>query len=586
MSWRKPRCWRFLLLPVLAVHASKWSFEQGRTVSDDTVLLQRPHARARASSIETDVSLSATSATTSMPNATSDTSTSSSFESNATAPTSTLAPQDFQPPNAIVQATHLGLNFALNQSTEWIAMKIISEPLMPSHTVSLGFGINLGMGSIYGLQPPLIHFSDPRWTEAGLEVSVEILNLSAKGTLQVSAPESQGELHLHFGGQFRLGVSTAVDDGRLVQRVVKLNAERLDLTPTIAISCVHTDVWNSIPCGIISALQGEVPGWLVDSLIFFFESSIEEVLKAIVEYKLNENLASIPHDFPLQLQHQASTCLLLDFKLLGVSDSTDVKSANLQALAINSCKNGEPFPVPGIIPPGQPLANRSMFSLAFSGSVPNSILSVLYGEFYLTHTVYPEDLPSDSPLGLDTNSLALAFYCPWLSTKYAFECPMWSPCGVSATIQSSAMPYVEMKEDFKIHLELSVDFHLLPPNSSSSEFLWRINLTAGATVLPSVVGSNCQQLVKATLESLEVSWIDVTKTQDDSWVATALSINIFLPLLLNGPLKNEINKYLEEGMKLQPMHVGHSTYALANSSITPAVGELILATDILLEEYC
>ena len=149
------------------------------------------------------------------------------------------------------------------------------------------------------------------------------------------------------------------------------------------------------------------------------------------------------------------------------------------------------------------------------------------------------------------------------------------------------MPYVEMKEDFKIHLELSVDFHLLPPNSSSSEFLWRINLTAGATVLPSVVKrSNCQQLVKATLESLEVSWIDVTKTQDDSWVATALSINIFLPLLLNGPLKNEINKYLEEGMKLQPMHVGHSTYALANSSITPAVGELILATDILLEEYC
>ena len=569
------------------MHASKWSLSG--SVSDDTVLLQRPHERARASSIETAVSLTA--ATTSMPsfspNATSDTSTSSSFESNATTPTSTLGPKDLLPPNAIVQATHLGLNFALDQSTEWIAMKIIAEPLMPSHTVSLGFGINLGMGNINGLYPPLIHFSDPQWTEAGLEVSVEVLNLSAKGTLEVSAPESEGEVHLHFGGQFRLGVSTAVDDGRLVQRVVKLNAERLDLTPTIAISCLHTDIWNSIPCGIISALQGEVPGWLVDSLIFFFESSIEEVLKAIVEYKLNENLATIPHDFPLQFQHQASTCLLLHFSLLGVSDSTDVKSSNLQALAINSCKNGERFPVPGLVPPGT-LANHSMFSLAFSGSVPNSILSVLHGEHYLTHTVYPEDLSSDSPLGLDTNSLALAFYCPWLSTKYAFECPMWSPCRVSATIQSSAMPYVEMKEDFKLNLELSVDFHLLPPNSSSlsSEFLWRINLTASATVLPSVVGSKCQQLMKASLESLEVSWIDVTKTQDDSWVATALSINIFLPLLMNGPLKDEINKYLEEGMKLQPMHVGHSTYALANSSITPAVGKLILATDILLEEYC
>ena len=44
----------------------------------------------------------------------------------------------------------------------------------------------------------------------------------------------------------------------------------------------------------------------------------------------------------------------------------------------------------------------------------------------------------------------------------------------------------------------------------------------------------------------EVSWIDVTKTQDDSWVATALSLNILMPLLLK-PLENMINSHLSRG---------------------------------------
>lgn len=34
----------------------------------------------------------------------------------------------------------------------------------------------------------------------------------------------------------------------------------------------------------------------------------------------------------------------------------------------------------------------------------------------------PEDIPEDSMLGLNTNALSAAFYCPWLTTKYAFEC--------------------------------------------------------------------------------------------------------------------------------------------------------------------
>ena len=46
--------------------------------------------------------------------------------------------------------------------------------------------------------------------------------------------------------------------------------------------------------------------------------------------------------------------------------------------------------------------------------------------------------------------------------------------------------------------------------------------------------------------TFQVSWIDVTKTQDDSWVATALSLNILMPLLLK-PLENMINSHLSRG---------------------------------------
>eukprot|EP00913_Durusdinium_trenchii_P024782 g23261.t1 len=60
-------------------------------------------------------------------------------------------------------------------------------------------------------------------------------------------------------------------------------------------------------------------------------------------------------------------------------------------------------------------------------------------------------------------------------------------------------------------------------------------------------------MLLAKLDSLSASWIDVTKTQDDSWVATALSINIFLPMLLNGPLLGQINSYLKEGVPLKAL---------------------------------
>jgi hypothetical protein len=69
------------------------------------------------------------------------------------------------------------------------------------------------------------------------------------------------------------------------------------------------------------------------------------------------------------------------------------------------------------------VANSAMFSLAVSGSVPNSILFELHESLMLTHLVIPSDLPADSALGLDTNSLA-----SWLSTiptatteNFAFE---------------------------------------------------------------------------------------------------------------------------------------------------------------------
>eukprot|EP00438_Fugacium_kawagutii_P018646 Skav235466 [mRNA] locus=scaffold1451:107786:111679:+ [translate_table: standard] len=489
------------------------------------------------------------------------------------APSSTLPPDMGLAPNAQLTATYKGLNFML----------------APDQT-------DPGSESLLDSPEDRGSALDPRahrvWTEAGLEVTGAVQNLSAKGNLEdivliedlVICEDSKSKL-LPLGGVFRLGLSIAVDDsGRLAVKVVKLHALNIDLAPAIGISCVSTDLWNSIPCGIIWALQGEVPGWLVDSLVFLFESKIEDLLKGIIEFKLNMNLHSIPTDFPLAFQTKSS-CLKLGFTMLGLSDSQDVKMASVRALAHNTCSNRPPFPVPGLVPPGN--VNSSMFSLAVSGSVPNSILYEVHQDLLFTHTVYPEDLPNGSALGLDTNSMALAFYCPWLSTQYAFQCPLWSPCGVSATIQTSGPPYVDMAKELKIELPLSVDFHVLDSNetSNNSEFLWRINLTAHAAFIPALGGTGCNQTLQGTLSSLDVSWIDVTKTQDDSWVATALSINIFLPLLLN-PLVSKINERLALGIPLKPLPVGDSLYSLSNTSLILSLGKLTLTTDVLLTENC
>eukprot|EP00913_Durusdinium_trenchii_P024780 g23260.t1 len=260
-----------------------------------------------------------------------------------------------RPPNAQVQATYAGLNFALNQSKDFVARKLGRSPRGPREVLEEDCCCSFDPGTN---REPGIH------------------NLTAAGTLHVTAPESTGAIEVTAGGTFRLGLSTAVVNGSLSVGVMKLSALRVDLDKSVSIGCVEWTVWNSIPCGIISALHGQVPGWLVDSLIYWFQSTIEETLKGIVE------------KFPMALRNRPP-CLQVAFSLLGISHSTEVKSASLEALAENTCENGPKFPVPGLILPE--IINTSMFSLSVSGSVPNSIIDVLHDSRALKHTVYPKD---------------------------------------------------------------------------------------------------------------------------------------------------------------------------------------------------
>ena len=43
---------------------------------------------------------------------------------------------------------------------------------------------------------------------------------------------------------------------------------------------------------------------------------------------------------------------------------------------------------------------------------------------------------------------------------------VWSPCGVEAFIQTAGVPHVEMQEELRIHVPLSVDFRLQKENLS------------------------------------------------------------------------------------------------------------------------
>ena len=60
-------------------------------------------------------------------------------------------------------------------------------------------------------------------------------------------------------------------------------------------------VWNSIPCGIISALHGQVPGWLVDSLIYWFLGILLSIFSpryfGMLGLRRRERESGIPFEF-------------------------------------------------------------------------------------------------------------------------------------------------------------------------------------------------------------------------------------------------------------------------------------------------
>ena len=68
---------------------------------------------------------------------TSSTSSTSSSSQSTASPTTSIVPSDFRPPNAEMRATLAGLNFALAQSKDFVAKKIIEAPLIPGHTVTV-----------------------------------------------------------------------------------------------------------------------------------------------------------------------------------------------------------------------------------------------------------------------------------------------------------------------------------------------------------------------------------------------------------------------------------------------------------------
>ncbi|CAE7687656.1 DBP2 [Symbiodinium microadriaticum] len=453
----------------------------------------------------------------------------------------------------------------LSQSKDFVAHKIVQSPLMRKQTVNIAFGISLEIGDLLATSLPSVSFVSPVWTQAGVQVGVEVKGLLAKASLKVSAPESKGELLVKVDGTFHGNYNIAVVDKRITVGVGSLVTPKLHVQPTLELSCVSPGFWSSVPCAAISALNGDVPGWLVDTILFFTRSHVEQLLQDIIEQKLDANLRTLPNRIQILSSREAQVQLTLT--PLGMLQSLDFKAASYHILAEKSPEAlPEEISVPGLALENH--SNTKMFAMALSKSVPNSLFAVLHESGALSHTVFPQDLPNNSLFALDTLSLELAFYCPWLATMYAFDCPFWKPCAVSATIQTSGRPVVELSDGLNLTIPLSVDFHLLDTVSNNPSFLWRVNTTASSILQPFMVHlAPCDQLFKARIEALHASWFDVTKTKDDSWVATALSINLFLPMLLNGPFLDKINEYLGEGIPLKPISFGGSYYALSNSSV-------------------
>mmetsp|Transcript_128622 Transcript_128622/g.274434 ORF Transcript_128622/g.274434 Transcript_128622/m.274434 type:complete len:572 (+) Transcript_128622:142-1857(+) len=479
-----------------------------------------------------------------------------------------------------------GINFVITQAepilSEMLNGTVVLDKKIVDIAKDLGISAELSNVTLHEVvHAPLVQILVNFTDGGGLHARI-FVDIALKGGMSVSSPSAAGDLNIGTKATIDVGLYLSVENETFSVTASSVDVHDLVLTPSVNIRCTSKSFANFIPCAALEALNNGLPSQLVDMMQQVITGMLNPIITGAIG-KLNSALA----DMPTQLPIPGNNSLALKFTPTSVSQFEDSKYVSMQVLLVNAENPVIPEemrPTPG---EAENIFKSSMFGLALTSNVPESILNTVYSDGSLVYVVEPSMLPADSPIHLDTNSLSALFYAPWLKAYYVTTCPPWSPCPVEAKVQSSAPPTLQFTDPVQFILPVSIDFMAL--YDGKKDFMWRVNTSLRVGAKASIVAgdSSCQHHVKVELDQFVLDWIEVTKTQEDSWVSFDFALNHALEFLCNSVLLPIAQAALAEAaIPLNPITLGNSTFALNATDIQAMFGLLEFKTDVMLAEHC
>lgn len=479
----------------------------------------------------------------------------------ADAHAATAAQGDAPAPGARGWISQKLLDYVANDMTSLVIDRIshmhIPDESGEEHSIQYEFN-NFVVKSV-GLAPSL------RFV-AGQGLSISIAQIQATITCNWKYREKHRPHIPHGSGTADIHIDSGTRaDGVLVPGV--------DATshPTIGLSSLHVNV----DLGKIT-IHGSLLDWLYKELIKLVKGKIQhsvadgvnDAISGFVADDLAKKLAALPLQLPLALSPPFDVALFdVSFDALEVP-TADHLLASVRGAVLSRNASDPAYPVPPPPLPATPPGSfaEHMLSLTLNDWVLNSAAWLFYSKGLLAVDVAPSDVPTSSPLQLNTDSLLLL--APNLTASYPHA-------NLTLHVSAAAPPTVHFdrnnRSHFYVHSDARLRFDVLTPTGPVDAFTLGAPLNFSATVS---VSDASPQAATARVDVLSVTPLTVVESSVGHVHTHGVSstLRLFLDL---GAIPR-INAILGAGMPIPPVD-GVSFERLA---LTIDDGALTLRTDL------
>lgn len=312
-----------------------------------------------------------------------------------------------------------------------------------------------------------------------------------------------------------------------------------DGKPTVTLSNPSV----SINMGSIS-IHGSVIGWLVELLTPIFRGQLEGLLEGelenLVKGFVNDDLAGILEKLELKVGVPVPPPFDdsgLHFNLTSISAHSDHIGVDLSVAIVDPRDPTRLVrqPVNTVIPDA--VDTSKMLSVSLAPEVIEDILHFHQDKW--THTVQPGDVPSESPLGLDSTSLTL-MTTPPLGSVFGLgkDMPLTVSLGGNTSVRFG---------EGTIELNLPSLFKFdVKTDAAEPEHAFTLQAPVDGTAVVRVDAS--PQKIRAELQSLSLTPISTKESHSSIWFVNTLLLSPLLGFLEESVIMPALNSLIDGGV--------------------------------------